>query len=329
MSMAKSTAGRGLLQALAVSTAGLLIAAFVPVAAAQAPAAPAAEPAKAERKDLILRGDAKCTRCHDESEEYPVVAIAKTPHGVTADRRTPTCTSCHGESDSHINKPADAKVRPKPDRTFGTHSDTPAEAQSGACLTCHQRGGTHMHWAGSGHDRARVSCSSCHTTHATRDQVTVKQTQAGVCFACHKDQRAGMFRFSSHPLRTGSMACSSCHQPHGSVGEFSLVRNTVNETCYTCHADKRGPFLWEHPPARENCAECHAPHGSNNSAMLKVRGPYLCQQCHVAPQHPSSLYSGSNLPPNLAADKMLGQQCANCHSKVHGSNHPSGARFTR
>ena len=32
---------------------------------------------------------------------------------------------------------------------------------------------------------------------------------------------------------------------------------------------------------------------------------------------------------NLGADKMLGNACVNCHVKVHGSNHPAGARFTR
>lgn len=285
-------------------------------------------PAKLSRPDLVLRGDARCTRCHDAEDSPQVLAIGQTRHGVKADARTPTCTSCHGESENHVSRPGGGQ-RPKPDRIFKRNNETtPAEVQNGACLTCHQ-GGSRVHWQGSGHSRSQLACASCHSIHVPRDQVLVTQTQAGVCFTCHQDKRADIFRFSTHPLRTGFMTCSSCHAPHGSVTEPNLIRNTVNETCYTCHADKRGPFLWEHPPVRENCAECHNPHGANNSAMLKVRGPFLCQQCHIATQHPSSLYSGSNLPPNLAADKMLGQQCANCHSKVHGSNHPSGARFTR
>jgi DmsE family decaheme c-type cytochrome len=285
--------------------------------------------AKPKQEDLVLRGDARCTRCHGAEDEFPVLDIGKTRHGVKADQRTPTCTSCHGESENHINRPSGAKERPKPDIVFGhNNASTPAEGQSGTCLSCHEKG-TQIHWQGSGHDRSRVSCSGCHSVHNVRDQVLVKQTQAGVCFTCHKEQRAAMFRFSAHPVRTGQMSCSSCHAPHGSVGEASLIRNTVNDTCFSCHAEKRGPFLWEHPPSRENCGECHNPHGTNNAAMLKVRGPYLCQQCHIAPQHPSTLYSGSNLPPNVAGDKMLGQNCANCHPKVHGSNHPSGARLTR
>ena len=63
---------------------------------------------------------------------------------------------------------------------------------------------------------------------------------------------------------------------------------------------------------------------------LKVRGPFLCQNCHMASRHPSGFYDGSQLPPNTGnLSRMLGQQCYNCHVKVHGSNHPSGARFTR
>jgi DmsE family decaheme c-type cytochrome len=319
-----------LLASLAV--VGLMLGAGPAVAQAPKP-----ELAKPPPKDLVLRGDAKCTRCHNEEDDPQLVEIGKTRHGVNADQRTPTCTHCHGESASHIDKPSGAKERPKPDRIFKRNNETTsAEAQNGACLTCHQ-GGSRVHWQGSGHSRSQLACASCHSIHAARDQVLVKATQAGVCFTCHQDKRADIFRFSTHPLRTGWMSCSSCHAPHGSATEPNLVRNTVNETCYTCHADKRGPFLWEHPPVRENCGECHNPHGANNAAMLKVRGPYLCQQCHVAPQHPSSLYSGANLPPGYPGsippaspgDKMLGQQCANCHSKVHGSNHPSGARFTR
>jgi DmsE family decaheme c-type cytochrome len=293
------------------------------VASAQAPAG---GPEKTS-KDLVMRGDAVCTRCHDAEDSPELLQIGKTRHGMNADLRTPTCTTCHGESEKHIKTPEDAK----PDRIFKRNNDlTSPQEQNAVCLTCHQ-GGDRIHFQGSAHERAQLACATCHTIHAARDQVLVKATQAGVCFTCHKDKRADIFRFSTHPLRTGWMACSSCHNPHGSVGEFNLIRDTVNETCYTCHADKRGPFLWEHPPARENCAICHNPHGSNNQYMLAARGPYLCQQCHIASFHPSTLYSGNQLPGGTSADmsRIVGQNCANCHPKIHGSNHPSGARFTR
>src|SRR5262245_61774013 len=98
--------------------------------AALVSAGAAAQDKPAARKDLVLNGDAKCTRCHDENDNVPVLAIGKTKHGTMADARTPSCTSCHGESDSHINKPANATERPLPDRTFGKHSKTPMEQRS-------------------------------------------------------------------------------------------------------------------------------------------------------------------------------------------------------
>jgi predicted CXXCH cytochrome family protein len=40
------------------------------------------------------------------------------------------------------------------------------------------------------------------------------------------------------------MECTSCHNPHGSTNVKMLkVGNFVNETCVSCHTEKRGPFL--------------------------------------------------------------------------------------
>jgi predicted CXXCH cytochrome family protein len=80
---------------------------------------------------------------------------------------------------------------------------------------------------------------------------------------------------------------------------------------------------------QEDCSNCHTPHGSNYENLLVARQPWLCQQCHVAQRHPSSVYSGTGIPPDGAAQQVLGKQCENCHSQVHGSNHPSGIRLTR
>ncbi|HXZ95971.1 MAG TPA: hypothetical protein VEG37_02845, partial [Burkholderiales bacterium] len=49
------------------------------------------ETEKKPPRDLVLKGDAKCTRCHNENEEYPVLMIGRTEHGTVADKRTPTC----------------------------------------------------------------------------------------------------------------------------------------------------------------------------------------------------------------------------------------------
>ena len=125
------------------------------------------------------------------------------------------------------------------------------------------------------------------------------------------------------------MACTACHDPHGSTAEFLLARQNVNETCYACHAEKRGPFLWEHAPVAEDCTECHAQHGSSQPGMLKQRGPLLCQQCHSQAGHPSIVQGNAALSAGTPSSYLLGANCLNCHAQIHGSNHPSGAFFTR
>jgi DmsE family decaheme c-type cytochrome len=277
--------------------------------------------AQQERKDMVLKGDAVCTRCHNEGDEYPVLAIGKTKHGTVADGRTPTCTSCHGVSDRHVNRPPDAKQRPKPDVTFGKASTTPMEQRSQACLACHQ-GGKRIHWQMSAHAGRDVACSSCHQVHAQHDKARDKQEQTEVCFACHKDVRAQIQRPSRHPIREGKVACSDCHNPHGTAGEKMLVRDNVNDTCYTCHMEKRGPFVRSHQPVQENCAICHNPHGTTNPNLLKVRAPFLCQSCHQPSSHHATVPANGPVvgAPTTNQAVIMARGCVNCHTNIHGSN---------
>ena len=315
--------------------AGLALACLVAATAAQA---------QLGAKDIVLKGDAKCTRCHDENEAYPVLSIGKTRHGTVADSRTPTCTSCHGESDKHINKPADSKERPKPDRLYGMRPTIPAEQQvdrffgffgkntatpvverNSACLGCHE-GGKRMHWAGSAHDARDVACTSCHQIHTSHDKVRDKQTQPEICFTCHKEQRAQINRPSHHPVKEGKMTCTDCHNPHGTAGEKLLVKDNVNDTCYTCHLEKRGPFLRGHQPVAENCATCHNPHGTTNDNLLKVRAPFLCTQCHEPTSHRGNLpgVTGGTAGGNASGVGIgLARSCLNCHTNIHGTNNPA------
>ena len=107
-----------------------------------------------------------------------------------------------------------------------------------------------------------------------------RQSISETCFQCHKQQRAEFRRRSHMPLPEGKLSCVDCHNPHGSATRSLLNADSVNDVCYTCHAEKRGPFLWEHAPVRESCVNCHQPHGSNHDKLLVGARPYLCQQCH-------------------------------------------------
>jgi DmsE family decaheme c-type cytochrome len=280
----------------------------------------------------------ECLACHDAASDRPAHQILRTPHALTADPRTPfagarrQCESCHGPSQAHLARLPDG-TRPPPGRTFA--AGEPAAERSAVCLSCHQDVGR-LHWHSSVHELESVACSDCHRLHIERDPVLAINTQPQVCFTCHQRQRAEFLRPSRHPVqaaglasRAGQIACTDCHDPHGSLGPAQLVKDTLNETCYDCHAELRGPFLWEHAPAREDCSNCHTPHGSHHEKLLTTRVPWLCQQCHLAQFHPSMEISGMNAPPQGRLDLLLARGCVNCHSNVHGSNHPSGVRLTR
>ncbi|MCR6631103.1 MAG: DmsE family decaheme c-type cytochrome [Magnetospirillum sp.] len=277
----------------------------------------------------MLKGDAVCTKCHDEQDNYPILKIGQTKHGTVADGRTPTCTSCHGESATHVNKPADAAERPKPDRLFRKTSPTPVDERNAACLSCHE-GGQHILWAGSTHQSRGVACTDCHQVHNGKDKVRDKQTQPEVCFNCHKQQRAQIEKPSHHPIPEGEMACSDCHAPHGSAGPKLMKRDTVNDTCFQCHAEKRGPHLWSHQPVTENCALCHNPHGTTTPNMLKQRAPFLCQECHEPTSHRGGIPSLSGSSGGTSGLGITGgRACLNCHTNIHGGNNPTNNGASR
>jgi DmsE family decaheme c-type cytochrome len=187
-----------------------------------------------------------------------------------------------------------------------------------------------MAWKGSEHESGEVACANCHQIHTPRDRVFTANGQAETCFSCHIRQRGDFYKPSVHPVRYGTVRCSDCHSPHGSVASGKLLgKPTLNQTCYSCHAEKRGPLLWEHAPVSEDCSSCHTPHGSVHPALLKKPAPLLCQQCHAAAGHPSFAYTANGLPSGTPSGFLLARSCTNCHSQVHGSNHPSGAKLMR
>ena len=103
-----------------------------------------------------------------------------------------------------------------------------------------------------------------------------------------------------------------------------LKAPSVNQLCYKCHAEKRGPFMWQHPPVDENCATCHSPHGSVHQWLLKEKIPNLCQACHESTTHPGTMYSRQSLFTGRApAVQSVARSCLNCHSNIHGSNAPA------
>ncbi|MXY54451.1 MAG: DmsE family decaheme c-type cytochrome [Gammaproteobacteria bacterium] len=290
--------------------------------------------------DYSRRGADGCLGCHDEEEPFPTLKLFATVHGHPAiagspfavDAATPPgglqCESCHGPAGEHDRRMLPDGARREPMLNFGQRGNATPALQNALCLACHETY-ERAHWLGSAHEEAELACADCHRLHANTDPVRVPDMQGQVCGACHGSVLADALKRSSHPLRQGQLVCRDCHDPHGGVGEALARHDGVNEACLSCHAEKRGPFLWEHPPAAEDCLTCHVPHGSNQPALLTRRAPQLCQECHSSAGHRSLAQMADQLPPGAASEFLLANACLNCHSEVHGSNHPSAAWLRR
>jgi DmsE family decaheme c-type cytochrome len=268
-------------------------------------------------------GEAACLECHEDSGK----SYRATPHARAANPRSPAaaqgCETCHGPGKAHADSGGEspivnpARLRP---RELGD-----------LCTTCHDRS-EHNQWAGGKHDARNISCVTCHSVHEFKSEHAQlkKATQTETCVQCHRTQVNKLHRTAHMPVREGKMECATCHNPHGSQNVRMLrAGNSISESCVSCHAEKRGPFLWEHAPGRENCVTCHDPHGSNNERMLVAKPPMLCQRCHVHSRHPATIYDNTQL--NVTrSNRVVGRACVNCHSQIHGSNHPtSGKVFIR
>jgi DmsE family decaheme c-type cytochrome len=166
--------------------------------------------------------------------------------------------------------------------------------------------------------------------HAAKDPVRDKLTQPEVCFTCHKEQRMLFNKPSHHPVLEGKIVCADCHAVHGSSGPKLMNRDSVANTCFTCHMEKRGPFIRKHEPA-EDCTICHNPHGTTVDNLLKVRAPFLCQQCHEPSSHQGNAPGLGTVNSNNTQTKgiTLARACLNCHTNIHGTNNPSGATSER
>lgn len=275
-------------------------------------------------KGAVYVGWEACLLCHeDQAKKMEHSRHGKILQGGAVSRtalQQHGCEACHGPGSEHIADPTD----PAKNIRFGPNAVQPVVHQNAVCLQCHGKG-KRLFWHSSPHEMRDLSCVTCHSIKTPRSfRAQLKTTdELALCTQCHAIKKATFQHWSRMPVKEGKVQCSSCHNVHGTVTESLITESSVNEQCYRCHTEKRGPFLWEHPPVRESCLNCHDAHGSNNVSMLRIRAPRLCQQCHNERRHPSTAFS------NLADRRVLGKGCVACHQNIHGSNHPSGFSFRR
>jgi len=312
-------------------------------AAAQSPSVTWKAPEDANAADYV--GVEMCSGCHqDEAQQFAKTVHAKA-YPATAKFGT-GCESCHGPGKAHADAMIAAGGDPQKTeagrKLIWSFQGKPAD-NSARCLHCHSSGHDQSLFSRSQHKLVGVSCEQCHSAHllisSTQNagaklrpaqeqffhapslseetrwlhESLLRKKQPGLCFTCHLTVQAKFALPTHHRVPEGLMKCTDCHNPHGTLNA-SQLRKVNFETCVTCHTEKRGPFVYEHPALRvEGCTACHQPHGTVERHLLpRTEGRFLCLQCHVDPH-------AANVPHGRLGFQTLGD-CTRCHAVIHGSN---------
>ena len=232
-----------------------------------------------------------------------------TPHFQTTLHDGHGCESCHGPGSAHVEGGGDVT------KIVSFKSMSKQDANS-RCLSCHGESHKQRYFSASAHANNDVGCLDCHSPHHAKEQEhLLVRAQPNLCYGCHATAKADFAKPYHHRVDEGLIQCSDCHNVHGTT-TLRQVRTlpSGDAICVKCHADKQGPFVYEHVPVKtEGCSSCHTPHGSTNPRYLRVsQVNLLCLQCHTFP------VQGPAGPSHNQSTKY--QACTMCHAAIHGSN---------
>ena len=251
-------------------------------------------------------GSDACKACHEETYTK---GFERTQHFKTTRKNEHGCESCHGPGAAHVAAGGDVA------QIVSFKKLSRAESNS-RCLSCHSNDTEQAHFASSVHASNDVGCIDCHSPHHAREsQFLLVESQPKLCYGCHTATKAEFAKPYRHRVNEKLVQCSDCHNVHGATAS-RMARSTPggDAVCFKCHADKQGPFAYEHVPVKtEGCSSCHTPHGSTTPRLLRVSQiNLLCLQCHTFP-------AASPIGPSHNLSQKY-QACTMCHPAIHGSN---------
>ncbi len=208
------------------------------------------------------------------------------------------CAQCHEDTAKHFGSATHAKVAVADPKLGDT-----------SCEACHGPGSLHVKAGGS------------------KGTIVNPDKSPESCFQCHLDKHAEFQLPHAHPVSTGHVTCTDCHDPHmgDAIKGKGASLHTQAESCTECHTAQKGPFIFKHNAMKEGCVACHQPHGSVNEKMLAAPDSNLCLQCHATGSTSGRLMAGGR---DHAGNPVNGTcWVAGCHEAVHGSNVSHALRF--
>ena len=186
------------------------------------------------------------------------------------------CSNCHGDGTEHIEDggdPADPDL-PRARR----RRELPLLPREDRTRTVRSR-------SGSTANSAAVNCLSCHSIHSkgARERAPAGEGDgAALPDLPHRNRRLVPQQAVHAPARSRRHDVRRLPRPARPQGPAGQDDPDGELACLTCHAEKRGPFVFDHVTGSAgNCLSCHQPHGSSNpKQLLWARVDQLCLSCH-------------------------------------------------
>jgi DmsE family decaheme c-type cytochrome len=254
-----------------------------------------------------------CKTCHEDIyKQFSTTAHFATTLDTKRGPQWRGCEACHGPGKEHVESGGDKS------KIF-TFKGASAKEASARCLSCHTFGAEHSNFARSAHLENDVGCIQCHSPHHAKEaKGLLLEKQPQLCYGCHLETKQQFNRPFHHRVNEGLVQCNDCHNPHGGFLTRQLRATAAQDVgCFKCHAEKAGPFVYEHPVVKtEGCVACHTPHGSSNPRLLKrSQVNLLCLECHAF-----TVDAGAPATPTFHNQAQKYQACTLCHTQIHGSN---------
>lgn len=260
-------------------------------------------------------GSEACAACHEDiAKKFDTTPHYKTTLDTRGGPAKQGCEACHGPGAEHVAGGGDKSK-------IIRFSELRTRQVTENCQSCHQYGQEHSNFSRTAHANNDVSCISCHSVHKPKEpQFLLAKAQPDLCYSCHNDIKPQFSKPFRHRVNEKLVKCTDCHNQHGGFLTAQLrATNAQDTTCFKCHVEKAGPFVFEHAPVKtEGCVACHSPHGSTSPRMLKrTQINLLCLECHTLSSDIASPPPAG--PAHNQTQKY--QACTVCHVTVHGSNH--------